>query len=173
MRFIDRFYDQTNSVETLFGGITDGALEQTGDNSFKVLDPLDPDTDSGTWKWTVAFADNGPMYIRRSTEIEMAQDMTYALEERETYNDVIAKASTSDTYPQMFMKYTEEDQNTMAVAQANINNIIDNQWSLWMTGEQDIESTWDSYVQSVYSAGLSDVLAIRQAAFDEYLKDVE
>ena len=68
----------------------------------------------------------------------------------------------------MFMKYTEEDQNTMALTQANINNIIDNQWSRWMTGELDIESTWDSYVQNVNDAGLQQILEIRQAAFDEY-----
>lgn len=169
LRFVDCFYAPTHSVESLFGGITDGCIEQTGDNSYKVLAPLDPNTDPGTWKWTNAFADNGPMYVRRSSEIEMAEDMTYALEEREVYNDVIAKVSVSDTYPQMFMKYTDEDQNTMALTQANINNIIDNQWSLWMTGELDIESTWDSYVQSVYDAGLQQILDIRQAAFDEYL----
>ena len=169
LRFIDRFYDQTHSVESLFGGISDGCIEKTGDNSYKVLPPLDESTDPGTWKWTSTFADNGPMYIRRSSEIEMAQDMTYALEEREVYDEVIAKAGASDTYPQMFMKYTEEDQNTMALTQANINNIIDNQWSLWMTGELDIESTWDSYVQNVNDAGLQQILEIRQAAFDEYL----
>lgn len=173
MRFIDRFYDPTHSVESLFGGVTDGCIEVTGDNSYKVLDPLDPNTDSGTWKWTSTFADNGPMYIRRASEIEMAQDMTYALEERKTYDDVIAKASVSDTYPQMFMKYTEEDRNTMALTQANINNIIDNQWSLWMTGEQDIDSTWDAYVESVNNAGLPQILEIRQAAFDEYLKSAK
>lgn len=173
MKFIDAFYDQTHSVETLFGGISDGCIEKTGDNSFKVLAPLDPDTDPGTWKWTSTFADAGPMYIRKSSEIEMAQDMTFALKERETYNDVIAKASTSDTYPQMFMKYSVEDQNTMALTQANINNIIDNQWSLWMTGEQDIESTWDAYVESVNSAGLPQILEIRQKAFDEYLKSAK
>ncbi len=172
LRFIDTFYDKTHSVEVLFGGIADGSLEKTGDNSYKVLDPLDPKVDPGTWKWTNAFADNGPMYIRRSSEIDMAQDMTYALEERETYKDTIAKASTSDTYPQMFMKYTVDDQNTMAVTQANINNIIDNQWSLWMTGEQDIDATWDEYVQNVYDAGLQDVLDIRQAAFDDYLSNM-
>lgn len=169
MRFIDRFYDQTHSVEALFGGITDGNLEKTGDNSYKVLDPQDPDTDPGTWKWTSTFADNAPMYIRRASEVEMTIDMTYALKEREVYDDILAKADKTDTYPQMFMKYTQEDQNTMALAQANINNIINNQWSLWMTGEADIESTWDSYVQSVYDAGLEQVLEIRQKAFDAYL----
>ena len=169
MRFVDRFYDPAVSVQVLFGGISDGCVEQTGDDSFKVLDPLDPDTDSGTWKWTSSMADNGPMYIRRSTEIEFAQDMAYALEERTVYEDTLAKASESDTYPQMFMKYSQEDQNTMALTQANINNIIDNQWSLWLTGQADIDSTWDSYVESVEAAGLSQVLEIRQKAFDNYL----
>ena len=93
--------------------------------------------------------------------------------EREVYNDVIDKAGKEDTYPHLFMKYTQEDQNTMALTQANINNIIDNQWSLWMTGELEIDSTWDSYVESVKSAGLDQVLGIRQAAFDEYLKNAE
>lgn len=51
MRFIDRFYDQTHSVEVLFGGVTDGNLEVTGDNSYKVLDPpAEANTDCGTWK---------------------------------------------------------------------------------------------------------------------------
>lgn len=170
LRFIDRFYDQTHSVEVLFGGVLDGNLEVTGDNSYKVLDPQDPDTDPGTWKWTSTFADNGPMYIRRASEVVMSPDMENATNERTVYEDVLAKASVSDTYPQMFMKYSAEDQNTMALAQANIDNIINNQWALWMTGEADIESTWDSYVQSVYDAGLEQVLEIRQAAFDVYLE---
>ena len=169
MRFIDGFYDADTSVQVLFGGITDGCVEKTGEGTYKVLDPLDKDTDAGTWKWTNAFADNGPMYIRQSSEIEMAQDMTYALEEREYYNDTIAKADETGTYPQFMMKYTEEEQNTMAVAQANINNIIDNYWSLWMTGESDIDADWDAYVQSVNDAGLQEILRIRQKAFDTYL----
>ncbi len=173
MAFVDRFYDATHSVESLFGGVPDGNIEVTGDNSYKVLDPQDPDTDPGTWKWTSTFADIGPMYIRRSSEIEMAQDMTFALKERETYNDIIAKATVADTYPQMFMKYTSDDLNAMAVTQANINNIIDNQWSLWMTGEDDIDATWDQYVENVYNAGLQDVLDIRQAAFDTYLESMK
>lgn len=171
MRFADRFYDQTHSVECLFGGVTDGNIEATGDNSYKVLPPQDPNTDAGTWKWTSTFADFGPMYIRRDTEIEMAQDMTYALEERTVYEETLAKADVTDTYPRMFLKFTEEDENTMALTQANVNNIIDNQWSLWMTGEQDIESTWDSYVQNVYDAGLQQIIDIRQKAFDTYLEN--
>ena len=173
MKFLDQFYDASNSVQVLFGGIPDGCVEKTGDNSFKVCDPLDSSVDAGTWKWTNAFADNGPMYIRKDTEIAMAPDMTNALKERETYADTLAKATQSDTYPQMFMKYSADDLNTMAVTQANITSIIDNQWSLWMTGEQDIDSTWDAYVQSVKDAGLDQILQIRQKAFDSYLSTMQ
>ncbi len=169
MRFVDGFYDADTSVQVLFGGITDGCVEKMGDSSYKVLDPLDKDTDAGTWKWTNAFADNGPMYIRQDCTIEMAQDMTYALKEREYYNDIIAKADEMDSYPQFMMKYTEDEQNTMAMTQASINGIIDNYWSLWMTGESDIDTDWDAYVQSVNDAGLQQVLEIRQKAFDVYL----
>lgn len=173
MKFLDQFYDASNSVQVLFGGIPDGCVEKTGDNSFKVCDPLDSSVDAGTWKWTNAFADNGPMYIRKDTEIAMAPDMTNALKEREVYTDTLAKATQSDTYPQMFMKYSADDLNTMAVTQANITSIIDNQWSLWMTGEQDIDSTWDAYVQSVKDAGLDQILQIRQKAFDSYLSTMQ
>ncbi len=168
MRFMDQFYDATVSVEVLFGGISDGCIEKTGNDSFKVLPPLDPNTDSGTWKWTSTFADAGPMYIRKSTEIEMAQDMAYALEEREIYKDVLAKVTKEDYYPQMFMKYTESDLNTMAMNQASITNLTNNYWALWLTGESDIDADWDSYISAVNDAGLPEVLAIRQAAFDAY-----
>lgn len=41
MKFIDGFYDQTKSVEVLFGGISDGCVEKVDDNHYKVLPPQD------------------------------------------------------------------------------------------------------------------------------------
>ncbi len=170
MRFLDEFYSQDTSVQVLFGGITDGCVEKVDDNTYKVLDPLDTSVDAGTWKWTSTMADWGPMYIRQDIEIEMSQDMTNATNEREIYADVLDDVADSDDYyPVMFMKYSEADQNTMAMDQANISNITNNYWSLWLTGESDIDADWDSYVASVEAAGLSEVLAIRQAAYDTYI----
>lgn len=168
MKFVDALYDSTASVEVLFGGIADGCVEKTGDNSFKVLAPQDAATDPGTWKWTNSFADNGPMYIREATTIEMNYDMANALKEREVYADTLAKMGDTDYLPNMFLKYSSDDQNTMAVTQANIYNITNNMWSLWLTGQSDVEADWDSYVKSVYDAGLQQVLDIKQAAYDKY-----
>lgn len=169
MRFLDTLYRYDYSVQGLFGGIADGNVAQTGENSFKVLPPPEG-TDAGTWKWTSTFADNAPMYIRRSTEIEMAQDMTYALEEREQYKEAIARIDMSkEYYPQMFMRYSNDDQNTLAQLQAGITSITDSWWGIWLTGEADIDDTWDDYVAEVNAAGLEQVLAIRQAAYDAYM----
>lgn len=170
MKFIDAFYDKTTSVEVLFGGISDGCVEKVDDNNYKVLPPQDETMDPGTWKWTSTFADFGPMYIREDVNIEMSQDMTNALEERTVYEDALNTITEDNYYPQLFMKYSEVDQNTLAMNQANINNIIDNYWSLWITGESDIDADWESYVESVEGAGLQQNLEIRQAAFDSYLE---
>lgn len=170
MKFIDAFYDKTTSVEVLFGGISDGCIEKTDDNTFKVLPPQDETMDPGTWKWTSSFADFGPLYIRDDVNIEMSQDMTNALEERTVYEDALNTVTDDNYYPQLFMKYSEADQNTLSMNQANINNIIDNYWSLWITGESDIDADWESYVESVEGAGLQQNLEIRQAAFDSYLE---
>lgn len=170
MKFIDAFYDKTTSVEVLFGGISDGCVEKVDDNNYKVLPPQDETMDPGTWKWTSTFADFGPLYIRDDVNIEMSQDMTNALEERTVYEDALNTVTEDNYYPQLFMKYSEADQNTLSMNQANINNIIDNYWSLWITGESDIDADWDSYVESVEGAGLQQNLEIRQAAFDSYLE---
>ena len=170
MRFIDEFYRPDVSVQVLFGGISDGCVSKVGEDHFKVEDPLDPNTDSGTWKWTSTFADNGPMYIRRATQIDMAQDMTYALEEREQYKEAIARIDMeTEYYPQMFMRYSAEDQNTLAITQAAITNVAESYWGIWLTGEAPIEDTWEDYLAELEGAGLEENLAIRQAAYDTYL----
>lgn len=170
IKFMDAFYDKTTSVEVLFGGITDGCIEKVDETNFKVLPPQDDKMDPGTWKWTSTFADFGPMYIREDVTILMPEDMENALSARKAYEEALSKNNESIYYPQLFMKYTDADQNTMAMNQANINNIIDNYWSLWITGESDIDKDWDSYVESVKGAGLNEVLQIRQASFDKYLE---
>ena len=170
MKFMDQFYRYDVSVQGLFGGIADGNVAQIGDNHFEVLPPpAEANTDPGTWKWTSSFADNAPMYIRRATQIDMTIDMTYALQEREQYKEAIALVDfENEYYPQMLIKYSAEDTNAMAVAQANVNNIILNYWGLWMTGESDVDEDWEDYVAAAEAAGLNDILAIRQKGYETW-----
>lgn len=178
MRFIDAFYDPIVGMQVLFGGMndTDKGIKDNGDGTYSVLPPADPSLDPGSWKWASSFADNGPYYI--SDEIKqkltLGTDMQAVLEERTYYQDILDKAELKkDMYPQSFMKYSEDDLNMMAMNQANIDNITHQQWALWMTSTNDIESEWDSYVEKVYNSGLTENLKIRQKAYDEYMKTID
>ena len=173
MKFIDGFYDEKVSLEVLFGGAneTDGCISVGDDGSYTVLPPADSSIDPGTWKWTNSFADNGPIWVRDGLNITLGTDMQAVGEEKSVYDELFENLDPKDIYPQSFMKYSEADTNTLAMNQANINNLTDQTWSAWVTdSSRDIDAEWDSFVQSLMSSGLSQNLEIRQAAFDQYLE---
>ncbi|AIQ39553.1 ABC transporter substrate-binding protein [Paenibacillus sp. FSL R5-0912] len=178
MRFIDAFYDPTVSMQVLFGGMndTDKGIKDNGDGTYQVLPPADSSLDPGSWKWTNSFADNGPMYIADELKdnLKLGTDMQSVLKEKDIYTELLNKADPkTNIYPQTFMKYSTEDTNTLAMNQANINNITDQKWANWLTTKANIESEWDAYVASVNSSGLEQNLQIRQKAYEEYLSTLK
>ena len=68
------------------------------------------------------------------------------------------------------MKYSQEDQNTLAMVETNLGNIWDQQVANWITGTNDIATEREAYVDSLKNAGLDQALEIKQAAFDTYLE---
>ncbi|MRN53735.1 extracellular solute-binding protein [Paenibacillus monticola] len=178
MRFIDAFYEPTVSMQVLFGGMndTDKGIKDNGDGTYQVLPPADSSLDPGSWKWTSTFADNGPMYIADDlkSKLTLGTDMQSVLKEKSVYDDLLKKADPqTNVYPQVFMKYSMEDTNAMAMNQANINNITDQKWAQWMTTNVDIDSEWNEYVTSIETSGLAQNLEIRQKAYQEYLSTVK
>lgn len=178
MRFIDGFYEEEASIQVLFGGINEEepCIKKNDDGTWEVLLPADPALDPGTWKWTNAFADVGPFYIRDEMQqkLKLGTDMIGALEEKSVYDaDLKNVDPKSNLYPQNFMKYAQEDINTMAMNQANIDNIADQTAAAWLTdASRDIDTEWESYVNSLNSAGLSQNLTIRQTAYERYLNEM-
>lgn len=178
MRFIDGFYEEEASIQVLFGGINEEepCIKKNDDGTWEVLPPADPALDPGTWKWTNAFADVGPFYIRDEMQqkLKLGTDMIGALEEKSVYDaDLKNVDPKSNLYPQNFMKYAQEDINTMAMNQANIDNIADQTAAAWLTdASRDIDAEWESYVNSLNSAGLSQNLTIRQTAYERYLGEM-
>lgn len=179
MKFIDAFYDEKNSVQVLFGGMndTDKGTKENSDGTYEVLAPADTSIDPGTWKWTNTFADDGPLYIRdeMKTKLKLGTDMQAVTKEKSVYDDVLNTVDPKkNVYPQQFMKYSQDDTNTLAMNQANITNITDQTWSTWMTNSnKNIDSEWSAFVASLNNAGLTKNLEIRQKAYDEYLKTVK
>lgn len=175
IKFMDGFYNPIVSMQVLFGGMNevDNCIKDNGDGTYAVLPPGDPQMDPGTWKWTNSFADSGPMYIADDLELTLGEDMQKVNAEKSIYDDLLAKVDLKkDVYATMFIKYTQDELNTLAMNQTNINNITGPKWAEWIT-EGGIEEEWDAYVESVYAAGLQQNLDIRQAAFEKYLETLD
>ena len=179
MRFIDGFYDKEVSLEVLFGGMNDvdKGIKKNDDGTYEVLPPADESMDPGTWKWQMTLADIGPFYIRDEMrdKLTLGTDMLRAVEEKKVYDEDLKNVDPkTNLYPQSFMKYSTEDINTMAMNQANIDNIVDQTAAAWMTDpSRDIEAEWDNYVKSVYDAGLTQNLEIRQKSYENYLSSLK
>ena len=179
VKFIDAFYAEDMGIQVLFGGMNDvdKCIQDNGDGTYTVLPPADSRIDAGTWKWTNSFADYSPYYIPDDMKdrLTMGEDMQRVLEERKPLEATLDMMEEKcETYPSKFITYTTDENSDLAMAQANINNIVDQTYSAWLTEpSRNIEEEWDAYVQSVYDIGLTQNLEIRQAAYERYLASME
>ena len=179
VKFIDAFYAEDIGIQVLFGGMNDvdKCLQDNGDGTYTVLPPADSSIDAGTWKWTNSFADYSPYYIPddMKDKLTMGEDMQRVLEERIPLEATLAMMEKKcETYPAKFITYTTDENSDLAMTQANINNIVDQTYSAWLTdSSRNIEEEWDAYVQSVYDIGLTQNLEIRQTAYERYLTSMK
>jgi len=72
--------------------------------------------------------------------------------------------------PRMLM--TVEEQNRVAQIQPQVKNIVSSYTMQWIL-DGNIDATWDTYIEELKAAGLDDLLATYQQAYDRYLKNME
>ncbi|WP_294378901.1 extracellular solute-binding protein [uncultured Clostridium sp.] len=70
-------------------------------------------------------------------------------------------------YPEV--TYTEEEQETM-MTYVDIANYVKSMETKFIMGEVSLDD-WDSYVNTLYSMGREDIIAVKQAAYDRWNKN--
>ncbi|WP_088104880.1 extracellular solute-binding protein [Halalkalibacter urbisdiaboli] len=172
MKFINELYDPKVSMQVLFGSIGPN-ISDNGDGSYSVLPPQDESMDPGTWKWTSTWADNGPMYISDSLELELGTDMQSVDSQTEPLMSAFESIDTvKDVYPGMFVKYTDEDNNKMSLTNTELMNLAMAKYSQWIT-EGGIETEWDSYVEQLKNIGIEQNIEIMQSYYDDYVSAIQ
>ncbi|GHU97016.1 ABC transporter substrate-binding protein [Spirochaetia bacterium] len=170
MRFIDAFYNPEKSLQVLFGGITDGNIAKNADGSYTILPPQDSSIDPGTWKWTTAFADGGPIYLSDSMQVTLGSDMQQVTGEKSVYDHAFTLIDPKkDVLPLSFLKLSSEDNATRDINRVAFRNIADAKWAQWLT-VGGIEAEWDQYVRDLINSGIEDNNRIIQKYFDVYLQ---
>ncbi len=165
---VNEFYDQTRSVEVLFGDIGE-YVEETGDNAYKVLPPADGQSDPSTWKWTNTLADFGPFWIRESIELELPTDVAEAVEQSEPLQPALDNVDPeTDVYPFKFVKMTADDLNTLNLNNTNVLALTMAKFAEWVT-EGGVEEQWDDYVTQLEGLGMPENIEIYQRYYDGYV----
>jgi putative aldouronate transport system substrate-binding protein len=170
MKFIDAFYDSENSLQVIWGGISDGCISKNADGSYTILPPSDPSFDPGTWKWTNAMADIGPIFISNSLKVNLGSDMQIVSKERSVYDYATSLVDQKkEVLPLDFFKPTTDEQNTISINSVNYGSIHDAKVAQWIT-QGGIESEWDQYVRNIRASGIEDSIKIYQKYYDAYVK---
>ena len=116
-----------------------------------------------------AFADYLPYYIPRTDTAALSREMTLLLRDRQQYREVLARIDMMlEYYPQFLMHYSPETEETQAQLLSQVNEVTAHWWPLWLTGQADVQSTWTEYIGQLQAAGLPQLLALRQMAYNAF-----
>lgn len=174
LRFVDTLYNPEFGLQILWGGMNDidKGIAKHEDGSYEVLAPESADMDWGTWKWTMTWADGGTIYISDDMTVQLPADVQTVLGEREVYQDCVAKINgVTDIFNEKYMKYTSEEMSEIGIIRTNFLNLCMPNFVAWVTGSQDIDAEWDSYVEQMNSTmELSRTLELKQAAYDVWVQ---
>lgn len=167
MKYIDAFYTPENSIQVLFGSFGK-CIEQNEDGSFTILPPEDASIDPGTWKWTNALADRGPMYISEDMDVTLPADLQAVTELDAVFTPVTSKIDLDqDVYPRAFMKFSQEDNSAISLINTDITSVTATNFSKWVT-EGGADAEWESHLEALRNAGMQEAIEIIQKQYDIY-----
>jgi putative aldouronate transport system substrate-binding protein len=170
MRYLDAFYDPEKSLQVLFGGISDGCIAKNADGSYTILPPTDAAFDPGTWKWTNAIADIGPIFLSDSMKVTLGSDMQKVTQEKSVYDHAFSLINQKrDVLPVDFFKPNLDETSTLSINQVNYGNIHSAKVAQWIT-QGGIDSEWDQYVRDMRASGIDENTKIIQKYYDIYLR---
>ena len=66
--------------------------------------------------------------------------------------------------------YTSDESTVYAAKITDVETYFNQYILAAITGEQDIDATWDDYVEKLYSLGLQECIDAKQAAYERYLE---
>lgn len=122
------------------------------------------------------FATIGPKYIRSSFNGPFAQDPRY-LEQYYTLKQHKESYTTWSKYQKNYIEsntrlrgtLTADENSRIASIMSEVNTYKDEMYLKWLMGQESIDK-YDAYVQQIKKMGIDEVIKIRQAAYDRFVK---
>jgi putative aldouronate transport system substrate-binding protein len=65
---------------------------------------------------------------------------------------------------------TADENSQITTKQNEINIYKDEMFLKWLMGKEDVDATWDKYVEQIKKLGIDDINKVRQGAYDRFVK---
>ncbi|GHU73148.1 ABC transporter substrate-binding protein [Clostridia bacterium] len=165
---VDLSYDPQRSVEINWGPIDEYyELDPNGVMQWMTYDilPAGIDTFSQLRQYSTPVSTNIVLNEYYDTVV------AYPLDAADLYSDMtkvgFIEKHLSDPIIPPHMWYDPEDQERISLISGQIYNLIDNYNATAIT-DGNVDATWDAYIASLETAGLSEYLSIVQKTYDAY-----
>ena len=165
---MDLYYEPQRSVETNWGPIgTYYVLDENGVMQWNkdVEMPAGVDTFSQLRVYTTPISFNAVLSEYYDTVVAYPEDAADLYADMRKVGFVDKHLNDPIIPPNMW--YSPEDQETMSLIADNLYNLIDN-YNATAIIDGNVDDTWDAYIASLESAGLSTYLDIVQRNYDAY-----
>lgn len=161
VRWADEFFTEAVSMQAIQGEI--GVNLEYTDGKYKIMDaPEGSSVNEIRSKICPASYIFGMMTREMIDKIEYQPDMTRKLERCEQYDPY-----TPEEYLPV-LRLSQTDLETRANIFTDLTNYVAEMKAKWVTGELDVNETWDEYVTTLKNMGMEEYVAIYQNAYDAY-----
>ena len=89
----------------------------------------------------------------------------------QVYEDLRTLSDCAWNYPDYAVMTTDETAEYASI-ESDLSTFLDSKILEFITGSTDIDKAWDSYVDTLYSMGLQDMIDLKQAAYDRAVERV-
>lgn len=122
-------------------------------------------------------SDKNPLQVLRADgaqfRLGMWQDYNYELgwatpEAKKNFNIYKEASIVKDQLPDL--KYTKEDSSKFTSIDLALRNYVEEQSQEWILGTEDVNKTWDSYIEKLNQLGLQKATEIQNKAWEQFNK---
>ncbi len=161
LRWLDYWFDQTNTIESIEGPIGVRVLENT-DGTLYVRKPPEG--------MTVAedrFANCRAGILAATVNMYKTRLKLPSTDEKVAFVEQYCHPF-ADPDPMMPVFYSTEEAEEMGILQSDLRTYIERRTSEWIINGK-IDEEWDAYLNEINGVGLTRWLEINQAAYDRYM----
>ncbi|MBW3092894.1 extracellular solute-binding protein [Bifidobacterium sp. 82T10] len=168
LKVIDLLYSEKYSIQQLYGSLTDGYVEKTGDHSYKVTEKFHKAQDELK---VPALEDRLAGWIPDDVTVEGDRGMDHVSQADAPYEQQYANYDHEKDIMPIYVRVSEEDQNTIVNNNTALFDYAIPVVSKWLAqGGAEDDSQWNAFQDNLKKYSIEDNTAIWQKAYDKYVK---